>query len=238
VVFTEYLTKWPEIFAVPTIDAETIAKLLVNEIIPRHGAPRTLLSDRGKNFLSLLVAEVCKLYSIKKVNTTSYHPQTDGLVERMNSTLCQTLSMFVSKNHKDWDVFVPAALFAFRTSPSESTGETPFYLLYGREARLPMEVSLLPPGDPISSISEHRSRIVKSIEIAQTIARENIARAQQKMKEYYDRTAKEPNFPEGSKVWVYIPKSKNGNDMGIRNIWLSGLAIQKQKQLGNPFRIF
>lgn len=210
VVFTEYLTKWPEIFAVPTINAETIAKLLVNEIIPRHGAPRTLLSDRGKNFLSLLVAEVCKLYSIKKVNTTSYHPQTDGLVERMNSTLCQTLSMFVSKNHKDWDVFVPAALFAFRTSPSESTGETPFYLLYGREARLPMEVSLLPPGDPISSISEHRSRIVKSIEIAQTIARENIARAQQKMKEYYDRTAKEPNFPEGSKVWVYIPKSKKG----------------------------
>ena len=181
VVFTEYLTKWPEIFAVPTIDAETIAKLLVNEIIPRHGAPRTLLSDRGKNFLSLLVAEVCKLYSIKKINTTSYHPQKDGLVERMNSTLCQTLSMFVSKNHKDWAVFVPSALFAFRTSPSESTGETPFYLLYGREARLPMEVSLLPPGDPISSISEHRSKIVKSIE---TIARENIARAQQKMKEY------------------------------------------------------
>ena len=112
VVFTEHRTKWKEIFAVPTIDAETIAKLLVNEIIPRHGAPRTLLSDRGKNFLSLLVAEVCKLYSIKKINTTSYHPQADRLVERMNFTLCQTLSMFVSKNHKDWDVFVPAALFA------------------------------------------------------------------------------------------------------------------------------
>ena len=210
VVFTEYLTKWPEIFPVKNIDADTIAKLLVNEIISRHGAPRTLLSDQGKNFLSQLVSEVCKLYRIKKLNTTAYHPQTDGLVERMNSTLCQTLSMFVSRNQKDWDVFVPAALFAFRTSPSETTGESPFYLLYGREPRLPMEVSLLPPGDPASSIAEHRRKIVRNIEVAQQIARDNTARAQQKMKEYYDRSAKVPTFVEGSRVWVYIPKSYKG----------------------------
>lgn len=210
VVFTEYLTKWPEIFAVKSIDADTIAKLLVNEIIPRHGAPRTLLSDRGSNFLSQLVSEVCKLYSIKKLNTTAYHPQTDGLVERMNSTLCQTLSMFVSKNQKDWDVFIPAALFAFRTSPSESTGESPFYLLYGREPRLPMDVSLLPPEDPASSIIEHRRRIVKNIEIVQQLARDNIARTQQKMKEYYDRSARDPHYVEGSKVWVYVPKTYKG----------------------------
>lgn len=138
VVFMEYLTKWPEIFAVKNADAVTIANLLTDEIIPRHGAPRTLLSDRGKNFLSNLVLEVCKLYSIKKLNTTSYHPQTDGLVEKMNSTLCQILSMFVSKHHKDWDVFIPAALLAFRTSPCVSTGDSPFYLLYGREPLLPM----------------------------------------------------------------------------------------------------
>ena len=118
--------------------------------------------------------------------------------------------MFVSKNKKDWNVFAPAALFAFRTLPSESTGETPFYLLYGREARLPMDVSLLPPGDPTSSIAKHRHRIVKNIEIAQNMARDNNARAQQKMKEYYDRKAKEPDFIEGSKVWVFVPKGKKG----------------------------
>lgn len=118
--------------------------------------------------------------------------------------------MFVSKHQKDWDVFIPAALFAFRTFPSDSTGETPFYLLYGREARLPMEVSLLPPEDPTNSIIEHRRRIVKSIEIVQQIARQNIALVQQKMKEYYDLSAKDPEFVKGSKVWVYIPKTYNG----------------------------
>jgi len=180
VVFVEYLTKWPEIFPVKNIEAITIAPLITDEIIPRHGAPRTLLSDRGSNFLSAIVKEVCSLYSIKKLNTSAYNPSCDGLVERTNSTLCQTLSMFVSKHQKDWDVFIPAALMAFRTSPNESTGESPFYLLYGREPLLPMDVSLLPPTDPASSIAEHRRRIVKQIEVAQQIAKENIMRTQQK----------------------------------------------------------
>ena len=210
VCFIEYLTKWPEIFAVKNIDAVTIAHLLTDEIIPRHGAPRTLLSDRGKNFLSNLVREVCNLYSIKKLNTSAYNPACDGLVERLNSTLCQTLSMFVSKHQKDWDTFIPAALLAIRTSPSESTGESPFYLLYGREPLLPMDVSLLPPSDPASSIEEHRRKIVKQIELAQQIAKENIMRAQQKMKTYYDQHAAEPNFVEGHKVWVFTPKTYKG----------------------------
>lgn len=66
VVFSDYLTRYPEAFAVPSIDAPTIADLLVNEILPRHGAPRTLLSDRGSNFLSSLVKEVCFLMDTKK----------------------------------------------------------------------------------------------------------------------------------------------------------------------------
>ena len=210
VVFVEYLTKWPEIFPVQNTEATTIARLITEEIIPRHGAPRTLLSDRGSNFLSAIVKEVCNLYSIKKLNTSAYNPACDGLVERLNSTLCQTLSMFVSKHQKDWDVFIPAALTAFRTSPNETTGESPFYLLYGREPLLPMDVSLLPPADPASSIAEHRRKIVKQIELAQQIAKENIMRAQQKMKAYYDKRAAEPDFIEGQKVWVFTPKTKKG----------------------------
>ena len=228
VVFTDYLTRWVEAFPVPTITAVQIAKLLTDEIIPRHGAPRTLLSDRGKNFLSLLVAEVCRLFSIRKLNTTAYHPQTDGVVERFNSTLCQTLSMYVSKNQKDWDTFISAALFAFRTSPSETTRESPFYLLYGREPRLPMDVSLLPPTDPTSSIAEHRRRIVKQIELGQRIARENTQRAQQKMKAQYDKNAQEPNFLEGQRVWVFTPKTFKGLSRKLLHNWHGPYRIVEQ----------
>ena len=103
VVFSDYLTRWCEAFPVPAAGIETfvIARLLVDEIIARHSAPlRVLLSDRGINFLSKLVAEACKIFQIQKVNTSSFHPQTDGLVERFNSTLCQSLSIYVAKNQK------------------------------------------------------------------------------------------------------------------------------------------
>ena len=93
IVWTDCLTRWYEGFAVPSAEASVVARLLVDGIIARHGAPRVLLSDRGTNFLSTLVAEVCKIFQIHKVNTSSYHPQTDGLVERFNSTLCQSLAM-------------------------------------------------------------------------------------------------------------------------------------------------
>lgn len=136
VVFSEYLTKWVEAFPVPSIEVPVIARLLVDEIFTSLGAPRTLLSDCGSNFLSSLVTEVCRLLNTKKVNTTAYHPQTDGLVERFNNTLAEAISSYVSSHQLDWDVYIPTILFAYRTSPSVSTGDTHFYLLRGLSKKL------------------------------------------------------------------------------------------------------
>lgn len=189
IVFSDYLTRWPEAFAVSTIDAPTIARLLVDEIVCRHGAPRTLLSDRGANFLSKLVREVCSLINSKKVNTSAYHPQTNGLVEKFNAVLAHSLFMYVSKDQKDWDLFIPLILFGYRSSPSAATGESPFYLLYRREPRLPLDVALLPPKNIFSSIFEHRACKVRNIEISHEVAQNNIQHAQQRMKEQHDRHA-------------------------------------------------
>lgn len=87
IVFVDYLTKWVEAFPAPDQTAETIAKLLIDHIICRHGRPEELLSDRGANLLSTMILEICKLTGMKKLNTTAYHPQTDGLVENFNRTL-------------------------------------------------------------------------------------------------------------------------------------------------------
>lgn len=207
-----------------------ISRLLVNEIVTRHGAPRVLLPDRGKNFLSKMVADVCKIFRIHKVNTSSYHPQTDGLVERFNSTLCQSLSMYVAKNKKDWDDFIPLVLFAHRTSILEAIGDSPFYVLYGREPRLPVDVKYLPPvdDDVTASVFEHRKRIVENIELAQNLARENLQRAQQKMKDYYDQNTKEPVFELGQRVWVYTPRTKKGLSRKLLHNWLGPYRIVEQ----------
>ena len=131
VVFLDYLTKWAEAFAVPDQQAETIACLLTEHVISRHGVPEELLSDRGTNFLSDLIAEICKVLGMKKINTSSYHPQTDGLVEKFNSTLINMIAKSCEIYAHDWDEHLAHLRFAYRVSAQESTKESPFYLLYG-----------------------------------------------------------------------------------------------------------
>ena len=86
-VFQDLFTKWPMVYATPDQKAERIAKLLTQEIVPMFGVPEALLSDRGTNLLSHLMQDVCKMLGIKKLNTTSHHPQCNGMIERFNRTL-------------------------------------------------------------------------------------------------------------------------------------------------------
>lgn len=228
VVFSDYLTRWPEAFAVPNITAPVIARLFVEEVVSRHGAPRTLLSDRGSNFLSSLFKEVCNIMNTKKVQTTAYHPQCDAIVERFNSTIAQSLSMYVSTDQKDWDVYLPSVLFAYRVSPQATTLDSPFYLLYGREPRLPPDVKLLAPSNLSSSVEEHRKRIVQQVEDAQTLARQNIQKAQQKMKALYDRNSRPAIYDVGDRVWVYTPKPRKGLSKKLRHLWFGPYRVVKK----------
>ena len=207
-----------------------IARLLVDEVIARHRAPRVLLPNRGTNFLSKVVAEVYKIFRIMKVNTCSYHPQTERLVGRFNSTLFQSLSMYVANNQKDWDDFTPLILFCHRPSISEAISDSAFYCFYGRKPRLPFDVKFLSPaaGDLSFSILDHRKSIVEKEELAKNLARENIQRSQQKMKEYYDRNSSQPLFEIGRLVWVYTPKMEKGLSKKLLYNWFGPYRIVEQ----------
>ena len=107
VVFTDYFTKWPEVFATKDYTTLTIAKLFVQEIICRHGVPCQLLLDRGPAFLSYPMTEICEFLGVSKINTTAYHPQTNGLTEQFNRTLTDMLAKKVEQNGRDWDSHIP-----------------------------------------------------------------------------------------------------------------------------------
>ena len=81
------------------------------------------------------------MVNTKKINTTPYHPECDGMVERFNGTLVKTLSIYVSDHQKDWDVHTNAALFAYRTFVNSSRGESPYFFLFGRGPRLPPDIT-------------------------------------------------------------------------------------------------
>ena len=128
VVFQDFLSKWPLVFPVPDQKAIRLARLLVEEVVPMFGVPEALLSDRGTNLLSHLMQDVCKLLGIRKLNTTAYHPQCDGMVERFNRTLTTILRKHAARFGAQWDRYLPGVLWAYRNTPHDSTGEKPSFL--------------------------------------------------------------------------------------------------------------
>ena len=207
-VFIDALTKWSE--AVPIIGI--IAKHLYEHIICRHGTPENIITDSAKNFTATVLTEVCKILRIDKIHTTPYHPEGNGLVERVNGTLIKMVAMYVSENQTNWDSVLPGVLFGYRTSKHKSTKETPFQLLYGRRARLPNDVTTWTPPNINVEESQQTKTIVKSIQIAQEIARDNNKQNQIKMKEYYDKKTKPHVFEIGDKVLLRDTMKKKGKN--------------------------
>jgi hypothetical protein len=201
-VLSDYASRF--VMTIPMVDqtARTVASHLVNEVITKYGAPEQILTDQGSNFLSELVKQICELFKIKQLKTTSYHPQTDGLVERFNRTLCDMLACYVNEDPEAWDVFLPFVTFAFNTAEQASVRNNPFYLFYGREAVLPNEL-----------VENTRYRFTESdIEVykqkwktALKFARTNLEKAQNKQKEYYDTNSKVIEYTNGEYVLMKSP---------------------------------
>ena len=231
--FTDHLTRYPEVFAVSDIKASTVARIFFDEIVCRHGAPRELLSDRGTNFLSNLVKETCKLFGTQQKFTSPYRPQTNGLQERYHATLIQSLAMYVDSHHRDWDVFLPSVLFAFRASPAtRSTGHSPFMLLYGREPTLPLDVKYTMPMECPATVRDHLSMLITKLETVRGIAITNLTEHKNQMKSQYDKTARLETFEVGDVVFVYCPHVKAHASKKLSMLWKGPYFIaQKVSQV-------
>jgi len=161
------------VIAVRNHTAPTVAKVLVDQIFSRWGAPCRLLVDNGPEFRSELFSEVCKLLVVDKLHTTPYHPQTNGCIERFHLTLNRILGKVIAENQKDWDSHLPAVLSAYRASKHESTGFTPFELVLGQKLRMLTDIML---GDISGDRPKHenyteyvenlRERLTNSYQIA------------------------------------------------------------------------
>ena len=218
VVFVDYMTKWPEVFATSNQSAFTIAKLLVEKIVRLHGVPSQLLSDRGGAFLSKLLQEIAALLGFHKVNTSAYHPQTDGLVKRFNRALIDMLAKTAEQNGKNWDEKLPFVLFAYRTAVQESTGESPFRLLYGRDPKLPTEDALSCPVDRTQvDLSNYKTEVSLNMAEAWKLARERLSKAQTHQKKQHDKLVKNSKFSEGDFVFLYDPSLKTGKAYKFAN---------------------
>ncbi|XP_068214077.1 SCAN domain-containing protein 3-like [Palaemon carinicauda] len=128
----DYASSFPEAVALKNITSEDIAEALIS-IFSRVGVPKEILSDRGPQFRSELMLQVHKLLGVKPLFSTPYHPAANGRIERQHQILKSILKKICELKHNQWHRFLPAALFAMREIPSDTTGFSPFEILYGRQ---------------------------------------------------------------------------------------------------------
>jgi hypothetical protein len=141
-VATDYATKWAEAMACKNNDAKTIARFLYENIISRFGCPKELISDRGTHFLNETIAKLATKFLIKHRKTSPYHPRANGQTKKTNGILCKILTKTIAGSATDWDDKLWGALWAYRTTYKVITQFTPFQLVYGQEAILPIEFEL------------------------------------------------------------------------------------------------
>ena len=141
-VVTDLFSKWVEAFPQVTTDSVTLAKVLVEEVVCCYGVPQYLHSDQGANLVSDVIQSLCTLLGIQRTQTTAYHPQGNGQVERFNCTLEAMLSKVVIDHQKDWNDHLQTVLLAYRMAIHESTGYTPFLVMFGHSPSLPVNVML------------------------------------------------------------------------------------------------
>jgi transposase InsO family protein len=191
-VVADYFTRWVEAFPIPNQEATTVARKLVNEVFCHFSPPEQLHSDQGRQFESLLLAEVCRLLGIQKTRTTAYHPQSDGLVERWNRTLLHNLSTCVRDHPESWEDYVRSICMAYNTSIHSTTGFTPFYLMFGRQAKLPVELMYGTPEPESLSSKEYASQLESSLTEAYEKVRANTTRQLDHQAELYEKVHGKP----------------------------------------------
>ncbi|PKI64650.1 hypothetical protein CRG98_014939 [Punica granatum] len=114
-----------------------VARFLKRDIIARYEIPATIITDNAKNLNNKFINELCAQFKIQHRNSSPYHPQMNGAVEATNKNIKRIIEKMMV-NYKDWHEMLPFTLLAYRTSIRTSTGATPYSLVYGTEAVLPV----------------------------------------------------------------------------------------------------
>lgn len=208
-VICDYATRYPDVYPLRSIQVKHIVRCLV-ELFSRVGISNEILTDQGTNFMSHLMKSLYSQLGVKGIRTTTYHPETDGLVERFNGTLKQMLRKFIDDTGKDWDKWLPFLLFAYREVPQASTGFSPFELLYGRQVRGPLDMlkDNWVAGEATSKTTNIISYILQmrdKLESYREKVKEHMQDAQHKQKVWYDKHARDRELKIGQKVLLLLP---------------------------------
>ena len=225
----DYFTRFIEAYPIRNQNSKTVAKKIVEEFLCRYGVAREVHSDQGGTYESQLFYQVCKMLEMQKTRTCGFNPKSDGMIERMNRTLKERLTLMTNDNPRTWDQQLPYAMMAYRNSVHEVTGQTPNMMMFGRETDLPLDVMTgrplkMKPMNEVDFVEELRERL----EVAHEKARKHQKNEQRRQKRNYDKRANGNSFKEGDPVWLYNGDKMKGVQYKLSCKWEGPFEITKK----------
>ncbi len=197
---TDILSKFVVTKAVKDNSAQTAVRFLKEDIISKFGTPRCILTDNGTHFTSSVTNELIKQIGATHLYSTPYHPETNGQVERYNSTMDAKIAALSNLRKTNWDDQLPFVTFNYNTSIHSSTKQIPFEMMYGRKPVLPLDhqdVNVTLDYDP-----EHSKKLNEYLSSLNDQAKRNIILNQQRYKQHYDMNRSDPLFQINDLVLV------------------------------------
>ena len=220
-VATDYFTKWTEAVALKNMTHTEVIEFITEHIVHRFGIPQTLTTDQGTSFMSKEVREFTESLGIKLLNSSPYYAQANGQAESSNKILIKLIKKKIEDNPKKWHKFLSEALWAHRISRHGATKVTPFELVYGQEAVLPVEVNLgafrLARQNNLSAVDYHDVMMDNIDEVTdkRLKALKEIEQDKARVARAYNKKVKAKSFQVGDLVWkTILPIGAKSNKFG------------------------
>ena len=235
-VITDHFTRYALAYPSKTQTAQATARILWDNFICHYGFPEKFISDQGINFESDLIKELCKIAGVQILHTTPYHPQGNGQCERFNSTLCNMLGTLSEEEKSDWKSYLGCMTHAYNCTKHASTTYSPYYLMFGRHPRLPIDVEFGMPksnsGDN-SSKSRYVQKLRRRLNYAFQKATKVANQQANKYKSSYDKSIRGPQLQEKGIVLVKIVAHKGRHK--LQDKWeLEEYVVVEKPIAGTP----
>ena len=197
----------------------------------RMGCPEILITDQGREFVNVPSSELYAITNTEHRITSAYHPQNNGLTERFNQTLTRCLSKVVDESQSDWDEKIDTVLMGYRASRQASTKQSPYFMLFQKKMRLPIDNELLPSDEEEIDSEENLTEVIERLFHSRRedfqAASCSIANAQTKQKDTYDRKHERAVFPVGSEVLLENTAQKQRKGGKMDPLWLGPYVISR-----------
>lgn len=218
-VVVDHFTRFVQAYATTTKSGKTVANLIFNDFALKFGFPSRIHHDQGGEFDNQLFTQLEKLSGVARSRTTPYHPMGNGQVERMNRTLLQMLKTLTETQKSNWKESLNKLVFAYNCTRCEVTGYSPFYLLYGRSPRLPVDMLFgLHTESGSSGQRDYVEKWKRGMEEAYAIANQNAQKAAERSKRHYDTKVRSSVLRPGERVLIKNLTPRGGPGK-LRNYW-------------------